>query len=304
MKVVLSTVLALVFLASLFISGARQPLEFSDAKQAVLWDVLPVSGKTQADANLLRFPDGITVLIDAGEVKPLVPQLKKLGVTRIDKILISHPHIDHYGGIPALLESDIAIGEVDMNVPDQSVCDREKGWGCDRNAVLELMKQLAAHHVKVKSVVAGDVPVQSGNARLEVLYAFDGVKTPVGPTDANDTSAIQLLTVGSMHVLFPGDLNRPIAAYLVSKQDPRLHAQLLKVPHHGGEGVADDPFFDWVAPGAGFVPTTSELWNSDRCKRVRTWFKANKIPVFVTGLVGRVHVSIESEGYRISLPSY
>lgn len=305
MKFFILLAIAAIFLSTLFIDGHRRKVRREDPpapKGAVLWDQLPVSGRTQADANLLRFPNGKNILIDAGEVNPLVPMLHQLGVTHLDRILISHPHKDHFGGLYALMESDIHVDEVDMNVPLADVCEREKGWGCDVATVLDLQEKLRAHGIRVGTEKAGDVYFDAEGIRLELLFVHDGVHEPIGPTDANDTSAILLLTVGTQRVLFPGDLNNKVGTYLVNQKDARLSATLLKAPHHGTEGCAPNSFFDLVSPTSVFVPAPEELWKSDRSRRIREYWAKAHIPAYVTGIVGRVHVVILPNEHRIYLP--
>ena len=55
----------------------------------------------QGDSTLFVV-DGKTILIDAGEVDMgdrVVSDLRKLGVTRIDLLVATHPHSDHIGGM-------------------------------------------------------------------------------------------------------------------------------------------------------------------------------------------------------------
>lgn len=70
----------------------------------------------QGDAILLRSADR-TVLIDAGDDRynagsaAVVPYLRRHGIKKIDTLVISHPHRDHFGGILDVLGA-VKIGEV------------------------------------------------------------------------------------------------------------------------------------------------------------------------------------------------
>ncbi|MBQ7454385.1 MAG: MBL fold metallo-hydrolase, partial [Selenomonadaceae bacterium] len=60
----------------------------------------------QGDSFLIETPTQ-NILIDTGDVdarEKLVAKLQNLGVTRVEKIILTHPHADHIGGIEKLLK--------------------------------------------------------------------------------------------------------------------------------------------------------------------------------------------------------
>ena len=68
----------------------------------------------QADATLIRLPNGQTMLIDAGgnaTADRLVEYIAKQGVKRIDFLIGTHPHEDHIGGLDKVIEA-FDIGEI------------------------------------------------------------------------------------------------------------------------------------------------------------------------------------------------
>ena len=211
----------------------------------MIWFALDVSDTTnQADANLLVFGSGEIILIDAGETSySLAPQLKKLGIRHVDKILVSHPHKDHYRGILGLKDAGIAIGAVHMNMPPKNICDREIPWGCDYNDLLKLSEALRQNSISFLPSKPGDLYADHEAFKLKVLYAHDGASPPVGDTDINDLSVILSLEVGRIKTLFTGDLNQKLGSYFATGGDENLKAQLLKVPHHGTESLAPNSFF-------------------------------------------------------------
>lgn len=272
---------------------------------AVEWTAIEVNAADgQADANLLRFPNGENYLLDAGDSNgKLVDELKRQNVQLIDKVFISHAHKDHYNGLVSLLESSIRLKRVFINIPDRRICDSERPWGCDYAEVENTVKLLRQHGVEVGSMLPGDVLFREGQIRLEVLYAYDGINTPVGKTDINDMSVIMLLSNGGMRVLFTGDLNLKLGTYLANTGDARLKAQFLKMPHHGAESLAPDSFFDWVDPQVILVPAPAKIWRSDRCQRARDWAEAKKVTTYVTGITGNFKVSLRAGRYEIATPT-
>ena len=91
--------------------------------------------------------------------------------------------------------------------------------------------------------------------------------------------------------LFTGDLNYKIGSYL-AKTSEKISADILKVPHHGTEGVAPNKFFEKVSPRYALVPAPEPLWLSNRSKRIRNWFLHNNVSVFVNGISGNIRVAV------------
>ena len=93
-------------LASLLSAVAKTP--------PLIVDFLDVG---QGDAIVLRVEDK-TVLIDSGNRgKPIVTQLKTLGVEKIDLAVASHPHADHIGSMKTVLSSIPVKNYLDNGMP-------------------------------------------------------------------------------------------------------------------------------------------------------------------------------------------
>jgi len=262
------------------------------------WTMINVnSSQLQGDAHLIQIKNGNTVLVDAGNIAPakaqLIPFLKRNSISEIDKIFISHPHIDHYGGVRVLLDAGIKIKEIYFNIPNKSICDREIPWGCNYDDILETHQKLRKNGVTVKTIKANQSFDLGKGAIMKILYAFDGVHTPVGRTDINDLSLIMMLEYSEYKFLFTGDLNMGIGTYL-SKVPEDLTANVIKVPHHGTEGLAPNSFFEKVNAEYALVPSPKHLWCSKRSSRARNWFSKNNTPVFVNGFHGDVKVVVNN----------
>jgi competence protein ComEC len=267
------------------------------------WTMINVNyAPQQGDAHLIQTDMGKNILIDTGHYwvaeNIMIPYLQAKGVKRLDQVFISHPHKDHYAGLVAVINMGIKIKEVFFNLPDKGVCDVEIPWGCDYAEILSYHQTLKSSGVKVSEATAGMVFKIGSDASLEVLYAYDGVNTPVGRTDINDMSLIMKLRNGTQTALFTGDLNNKMGEYL-AKEGKNLKANILKLPHHGTEGAAPDSFFEAVSPQVAMVPSPALLWCSERSRRMKTWFEGRKIPAYVNGFAGHVIVKMQKDSFRV-----
>ena len=62
----------------------------------------------QADCEVIQFPDGRNVIIDAGGKKTadeLVKKLKSFGIEKFDYVVATHPHEDHIGGMSEIINN-------------------------------------------------------------------------------------------------------------------------------------------------------------------------------------------------------
>lgn len=255
----------------------------------------------QGDAHLIEFPDGKKLLIDTGyrgEMHALLDLLAEKQIRRLDWILITHPHRDHYEGLLELVAREIQIGELFFNTPDPKRCNRERPWGCDFDHVTNTLEKIHKVRTPIRQATPGVVIHSFGKTRFRVLYAYTDPTSPIGPLDINDLSIIGVLEVGNTRALFTGDLNHPLGQWLATN-DKNLKSAILKVPHHGTEGAAPNDFFAAVNPQVALIPSPKDLWHSDRSKRIREYFSGAGIPTFVNGINGNVTVRLNPNDFQV-----
>jgi competence protein ComEC len=265
------------------------------------------SGGGQGDAHLIVLPSGQAVAIDLGLTgngpEACRDALRKRGISHLELVVLTHYHRDHYGSLLEVIDSGITVGRVIHTPPTLPQCARESPWGCSWGEIEEIARRLTEKNIPMVRPSAGDVLIESHvegvETRLEVVCAFDGLNTPIGPTDMNDMSIVCRLVHGKMKVLFTGDLNSSMGAYLARTPSYDLQVDLLKAPHHGAEGTVPNEFFDRVNPKAVLVPCPKALWLSERCSRVRTYFEQHHTPTYVNGLNGAVTARIKPTGFEI-----
>ncbi len=195
----------------------------------------------QGDAALIRTPAGEEILIDGGGFlipgKPhpfdvgrevVLPYLKRKGVKKIDLMILSHPHPDHYGGLQAIVDA-LPVKEFWWN-----------GQSFPDTTFDALMNRLQG--AKLREIHA---PLSRGfgAVRLDLLYP-EKITPALG---INDNCLVVKLTYGNSSFLFAGDIEEYAEQQLASAPGD-LHATVLKIPHHGSRTSSSVPFIDAVAP--------------------------------------------------------
>ncbi len=200
----------------------------------------------QGDAILLQSPAGRAVLIDGGgEIGAdrggwdigqmrVVPALRRAGVRRLDVVLLTHPHEDHVGGLPAVMEN-FPVGLVlDPGVPHPSP------------SYTRLLRMIEAGRIPYRQAREGQTIDLGAGARLMILYPPDPPPEVEGnPVHAR--SVMARLTYGRTAVLLAGDIEGPVEQFLIDR-GTALASQVLKVGHHGSKTSTTPTFLAQVRP--------------------------------------------------------
>nr|WP_276610866.1 ComEC/Rec2 family competence protein [Kineococcus siccus] len=180
----------------------------------------------QGDALLLRSGPDSAVLVDAGPDGELVDGcLDRLGVRRLDAVLLSHLHADHVDGLAGALAGR-SVGRVWTSPlqPPGAVEDGLRAALDDAGARLE--------------VASAGTSGRAGAVSWTVLWPPAGVAELTSPdsSEVNDSSLVVLADVGGVRVLLTGDLETGAQARLAATS-PRwpggARVDVVKVAHHG-----------------------------------------------------------------------
>ena len=270
------------------------------------WRVVHVSGHNQSgDAHILKFPSGKTIMLDTGFAhyanRYLIPALQEQKITSIDKLLISHAHRNHYGAIPKLLEQ-FQIDEVFFNLPPADSC-RKEIWhtGCSMEHILSVQK-LIKEKSSLKNIAEGDLIYQEKDISLKALYYLDKAPSIIPGIGVNDASIVFKLEFGETSVLFTGDLGPSASHYILKKTSDsasKLKSTAMTAPHHGVAATVTNDFFDQVQPEIVIASISKSVWDSDRGKQTREYFQQKKTPIYVTGEIGNIDITITKKKIEI-----
>jgi competence protein ComEC len=200
----------------------------------------------QGDSTLVDLPDGSAWLVDAGGVvgspvdpgaASVLPLLRARRREHLDVVVLTHPHPDHFGGLPAVFRT-VSVGEL-----------WDSGQGEIEGAgpvYAELVRTARARGTRiVRPAELCGRPRFIAGAKVELVAPCPGF---VPGRDANDNSLVLRVTFGARTALLTGDAEALEESELVRREGEKLRADFLKIGHHGSRTSTGDPFLHAVQP--------------------------------------------------------
>lgn len=246
----------------------------------------------QGDSSLITTAKGRHVLIDGGGssgkgdyyfdvgAKVTVPALLKLGVWRLDTIIVSHIHEDHLEGLLKTVEV-FRTGQVIMpHTPYESSISKK---------FLELCRDKG---IEVIYANAGDKIILDKNTEIEILFP-EKTLLKYTNSDENNNSIVALLKYKNFRALYTGDIEKEGERMLLGKN---INADILKIPHHGSSTSSTEEFIKTVAPEASVISVGKNNFGHPK-EEVLERLKAVSQEVYRTDLNGAV--SLKTGGKKV-----
>ncbi len=201
---------------------------------------------------------------DMGQIA-IIPYLKTLGVNRIDKIVISHPDLDHRGGL-ASLEKAYHVDELIVDDPmfyqRGTSCHQYSDWSWD-------------------GVLFHFFPIHLANNTKNNSSCVLQIKTPAG------------------QVLLSGDIEKSAEQYLVNTYRHQLASSVLVIPHHGSKTSSSMPFVSHVSPLYAIASYGFDNRYHFPHKPAMDVYTAMNIPVYNTVNCGMVSVRLNTSTFAV-----
>ena len=224
----------------------------------------------QGDAEYIELPNGKNALIDGGPPDPSVANgtadpvgsadysklpdppiarfLTEHGVTKIDYVVLTHPHADHYSGLIYVFDKLQVKNFYDTRV------DNSAATGDDLVREKARNKPGCALHYPA----AGDELDWAAGVPVKVFNSCPNpAKSPEQEPEAssllNNCSIALKLTYRNASLLFTGDIQSEVEERLVSGYGRELQADVLKVGHHGSAHSSSTGFLNMVQPKRAYI---------------------------------------------------
>ena len=264
-------------------SGLGEAYDFEYDMLAYFLDV------GQADCCLIEIGD-LDILIDGGnrgDSGDIIAFLEYLDIPDIDIVIATHPHEDHIGGLPDILDR-FDVSAVYMPYVEERYMPTTKIYERFLTAIME-------NGVEAIVPEEGEILCDYGGFRLECLYGGG-----LGTDDYNTYSIVCRAVYGETEIMLTGDADREVESYILSKYSvDRLDCDILKAGHHGSRTASGDEWLAAVSPEIAVIPC--EAGNSYGHPHAETIVALDGVGADILDMRKKGTVLIQSDGSEYSV---
>ena len=248
----------------------------------------------QGDSAFIRLPHGSTLLVDAGGLagastfdigdRVVAPVLRRAGVHRLDRLVLTHGDPDHIGGATAVIDEfrprQIWEG---VPVPRFEPLNRLKAAASERGLNWTIVTR--GEHQRVDEVdltVLSPQPPDWERQRVR-----------------NDDSVVLELRWHDVSIVLTGDIGTPVERGLDLDRSP---IRILKVPHHGSLTSSTPEFLRAIRPTIAVFSVGRSNHFGHPAPEILQRYRDVGAQILRTDRNGEVDIT--TDGYSVSVHSY
>jgi len=241
----------------------------------------------QGDAILIR-AGGQTVLVDTGDIEhraKMVEYIKKEGISIIDKVIITHPHADHLGGMPGIIDN-FTVGQI---------------YDSGKTGTTALYRQYLSlvnkKNIPFTVVTPGTEIIITNEVKLKI-FAPD--KSLLSDPEVNNSSIVAKLIYNQFSMLLAGDAEKESEALMLKAYANELRSTVLKAGHHGSNTSSMPEFLKGVGAEAAIISLgANNDYHHPHPSTLKKYEQA-KLKVYRTDLDGTVTITSDGKTYTIT----
>lgn len=243
----------------------------------------------QGDSILIRTPHQ-AVLVDTGDIDTkdkLVSYIKNAGITTLDKVVITHSHADHLGGMSAII----------AGIPIKQIYD--SGFSSTTKMYRQYLSEVQKKKIPFATLQAGGEVDLGDGISLKVL-APDKPYINGSDSDINNNSIVLKLTYGSFSMLLTGDAEQESEERMGKRFGSQLKSQVLKSGHHGSRTSSSPEFLKAVNPEAVVISVGKNNEYHHPHPSVMKRYQDKKLKIYRTDEQGTITVTSDGKSYQLT----
>lgn len=231
----------------------------------------------QGDSIIIH-SNNCTILLDTGtstdnnyslSANTTIPTLKKLGIKKIDYLLLSHGDKDHAGDALYLLEH-FKVKNIYMNLGEKNYYEKAIASKYDYHIAKE-----------GTTINCGDLVLIQLNKEFP---------------EENDSSSIYYMKYNETSFLFMGDATTISERYIIENYE-LSNIDFLKVGHHGSNTSTSKSFYNTIRPKYSLISVGKNNKFGHPKKSVLDILSNSEI--YRTDLNGSIDIKLNKNGYKI-----
>ena len=241
----------------------------------------------QGDAILIEAPNGREIMIDSGRDQSVIEQLgavKNFFDHTIDFALMTHSDADHIGGFPYVFDRYHISTVIKSEISSPTLIDRT------------VASDISAEHSDRILARSGERIILDPKHGVVLDILFPDQNTTGWET--NDASIVAKLSYGDTAFILTGDSPVNVEQFLVKTYGDQLHADVLKLGHHGSKTSSSQEFLDAVHPSVAIVSAGLGNKYGHPNPEVVDRVEASGIQILETSRSGRI--TCDSDGVKVS----
>lgn len=212
--------------------------------------------------------------------------IKSCGVTNLEYVIATHPHDDHIGSLPQVMD-DFTVGKIIMpelaefNTPTTRVYER-------------LIDYIVDNNIDAYAAEFGDI-YEMDDVKVQILGPVKQVK------DLNDMSVICKVYAGESTFMLLGDAEKEELASVYeynNKYGADLKSDVILLGHHGSSTSIYKPFLNKVDAKTAVISCGRNNSYNHPHKEALDYCKQNGIAVVRTDINGTITYRITEDSFE------
>lgn len=248
---------------SMSINVRGKPFRIWHLRSSGYWQMMSYVIETGRLRKLIVIDGGMA--LDAKNLKRFIQLRNPTGAFSVDAWFITHQHIDHFGALNALIQTEVKPGQIGMIFGSFLPVSTIQAVGNEGEAVVPAQ---ALNDGIARIGIPHNVDLMPGNViwidgvKIEILGARNlDLGAQMEQNFVNDSSLVFRVSDGARSILFTGDLGRFGARKLLAgPYRSRLPSDYVQMAHHGAYGATPE-FYQHVNARYCLWPTVAAIYH-------------------------------------------